>query len=97
MKKRWRLDRYIRPHEPDDILMSGCIIFAGRQINLNRLATQEGMNYSYIYRVFRGLRVPSMPYAIKLAACLGMELGDFLRALDEQKPKPDLGQMPAQQ
>lgn len=73
--------------------MSGCLIFAGKSVNLNRLSTQEGFNYSYIWRVFKGLRVPSIPYAIRLAGYLHISLDEFLKELESQK----LGQSPPSQ
>lgn len=74
---------YLMPeYDPDDGLVHGFIEFGGRAVNLNRLSEQEGLSYSYLWRVFNGLRIPSIPYAIKISAYLGMSMPEFITALD---------------
>ena len=63
--------------------MTGYIEFAGRYINLHRMAEVEGLTYGYLYRVIRGQRCPSIPYAERLAGYLGVSLEEFLKAIKQ--------------
>lgn len=75
--------QYLRlEHDPADGVVNGFIEFGGRTINLNRMAVAEGFNYSYLWRVFHGFRIPSIPYAIRLADCCHMSVDDFLKNLN---------------
>lgn len=65
---------YILYHE----CAHGFIPFAGRFINLNRMAEAEGLDYHYLWRIFNGQRQPSLRYATRIAECLAMTQIEFL-------------------
>lgn len=75
---------YYDPQDKDDLPDSfpkGFVFMAGRFINVHQLALAKGLDYTYLYRVFRGERVPSLDYAKHIAAALEMETFAFLQAL----------------
>lgn len=76
---------YIYDYDAGDDVIAGFIVFGGKQVNLNRLATSEKLDYSYIWRVFNSNRTPSISYAMKLAQCLHMSLDAFLKELAARK------------
>jgi hypothetical protein len=88
--RKFTEEQLIRVDDPSEEPLDGFIRFGGYQINLNRLAQVERLNYSYLYRVFRGQRIPSMLYALTLARRLGMTLDTFYSHLEAQR----LGQVP---
>lgn len=55
----------------DDNPSSKSIRLGGRFINLMRLA-ERGLDHGYLSRILSGERVPSVPYAMKLATELGI-------------------------
>lgn len=62
---------------------SRTVRFRGQYINVSQIAVMQGLDKSYISRVFRGERDPSLATAKRIAACLGMGVGEFVEALDE--------------
>lgn len=56
--------------------------FAGKYINLSEISRNQGIDTSYLSRIFRGERMPTVPYIRKISAALGMEVQQFLDALD---------------
>ncbi len=58
--------------------------FAGKHINLSAIARAQNLNVSYLSRIFRGERRPSLTYCTAIAAMLGMTLDDFVQGLDER-------------
>lgn len=83
-RRRFTDDRIVRPYEPGDELATGCFLFCNRSINLHRMAEQEGLNYSYLWRIFNGVRMPSHAYAKKIAEYLGMTTVELFAALEPQ-------------
>lgn len=73
---------YLRRHEEGDATLDGFIVFDGWHVNLHRMAAQFGLNYSYLWKIFRGDRMPSLGYTTKIAAALDMRPLEFLAALD---------------
>jgi transcriptional regulator with XRE-family HTH domain len=72
--------------------MTGFIEFAGRFVNLNKMADVEGLDYNYLWRIFHRNRQPSLSYAKRIAECLGMSYLDFLAQLakfQESQPQPE--------
>lgn len=61
------------------------VFFAGQHINLLRLANAQGIDQSYCSRIFAGIRTPSINFARRLSAALGMTLEDFLDGLQQRK------------
>jgi DNA-binding phage protein len=60
----------------------------GKFINLSAISRTQGIDQSYLSRIFARKRDPSLKCARKIAACLGMGLEAFLEALDgKQKEK----------
>lgn len=55
--------------------------FGGKFINLSAIARAQGLDVSYLSRIFAGTRTPTLPYCIKIAAMLGMSLDDFVEGL----------------
>jgi hypothetical protein len=77
---------YLRTdYDPSDGLVYGFIEFAGRAININRLAAQEELDYSYLWRVFNGYRMPSLAYATVLAQHLQMSRAELIAELDRRR------------
>jgi transcriptional regulator with XRE-family HTH domain len=58
--------------------------FAGKFINLSAIARAQGLDVSYLSRIFRGERAPSLKHCTKIAAVLGMTLDDFVQGLEER-------------
>lgn len=58
---------------------------AGRHINLTKLAEGEGLSLSYVSRIIRGERTPSITYLRRIAVGLGMGMEGLLEAIDEAK------------
>ena len=56
--------------------------FAGKFINLSAIARSQNLDVSYLSRIFRGERTPSLKHCIKMAAVLGMDLDSFVQALN---------------
>lgn len=56
--------------------------FAGKFINLSEIGRIYNMDPSHLSRIFRGERNPTVAYARKLSAALGMTTDAFLDALD---------------
>lgn len=59
--------------------------FGGRYINLSELSASEGLSHGYLTRVISGERTPSLTYLKRVAEALGMELADFLDAVEVLK------------
>lgn len=83
-RRRYSDDRIVRPYDPGDELPSGCFIFCGNSINLSRMAEQQELNYSYLWRIFNCQRQPSHRYAKKIAEYLGMTTAELFAALEPQ-------------
>lgn len=84
---------YYDPQDKDDLPDSfpkGFVFLAGRFINVHQLAQATGMDYTYLYRVFRGERSPSLDYARRIAAALEMETFEFLRSLETALSDADI-------
>jgi transcriptional regulator with XRE-family HTH domain len=60
------------------------IKFAGKHINLSAIARAQGLDVSYLSRIFRGQRVPSLGHALKIAAILGMTVDDLVSGLQDR-------------
>ncbi len=58
--------------------------FAGKFINLSAIARAQGLDVSYLSRIFRGQRTPSLHYTQKIAAMLGMTMDAFVEALEDR-------------
>lgn len=58
---------------------------AGRHINLTKLVEGEGLSLSYVSRIIRGERVPSVAYLKRMAVGLGMTMEGLLEAIEEEK------------
>ena len=64
---------------------SNSVDFAGVYINLKQLAILAEGDHSYLSRVFNGIRpLPRVQYLRHLADILGMELTDFILALEDR-------------
>lgn len=59
------------------------IRFGGRFISLIQLAEQEGLNHSYLSRIFSGERRAGVDYLERIAGGLGMGLEEFRASLKE--------------
>ncbi len=59
--------------------------FAGKFINLSAIARAQGLDVSYLSRIFAGTRVPTLPYCIKIAAMLGLTLDEYVEAMEVRK------------
>ncbi len=57
------------------------IYFAGKHIKLAAIARNEGIDQSYLSRVFSGQRQPRIAHARKIARGLGMSTDAFLDAI----------------
>ena len=57
------------------------IHFNGKPISLSALARETGVDNSYISRIFKGDRVPTLKVLHKICEALGMGLEEFLLAL----------------
>jgi hypothetical protein len=67
---------------------SQTVKLGGKFINLSAISRTQGIDQSYLSRIFARKRDPSLKCARKIAACLGMGLEAFLEALDgKQKEK----------
>jgi hypothetical protein len=66
---------------------SQTVQFAGKSINLSAISRDQGIDKSYLSRIFNGQRMPTMPYARKIAASMGMGLEEFLDALQVARGK----------
>lgn len=71
---------YVR--DDDGELPRGFITFAGQQINLHQMAVEENFDYSYLWRVFKGGRMPSVYYAKRIAKCLHLSMDELVAALN---------------
>jgi len=60
------------------------ILFDGKYISLLGLARTQGLDQSWLSRIFSGERQPSLAYARKVSAALGMGLEAFLDTLDQR-------------
>lgn len=60
------------------------IFIGGRYINLNAIARAQGIDHSFLSRIFRGERNCSIEYAYKIASSIGMGLEEFLEARQER-------------
>lgn len=61
------------------------ICLGGRWINLSALARSQGMDKSYLSRIFSGDRPsPTLDYLKKMAAGLGMGIEELANALEER-------------
>ena len=60
------------------------IRFAGKFINLSEISRQSGIDSSYLSRIFRGERMPTVPYIRTISGILGMGVQQFLDALDNR-------------
>ena len=49
-----------------------------RQLSLDSLANQSGMNKSYLSRIERGLKSPSLAVLVRLSTALGVTVGELL-------------------
>jgi transcriptional regulator with XRE-family HTH domain len=58
------------------------VSFAGHFINLSEIARVEGLNSSYLSRIFSGERNPTIPLARRLANALKMDIGEFIEELE---------------
>lgn len=69
---------------PSDKLTPQTVYFIGVAINLSELqkVIDPPLDHSYLSKIFKGLRTPSIAYARQLAAGLGMGLQPFLDALE---------------
>lgn len=74
-----------RDFDPQDGLMYGHLEFGSQSIHLHRMAKEHDLDYSYLWRVFHGYRIPSLTYARRLAGILQMSIEDFLKELDRLK------------
>lgn len=72
-------------YDPNDGLVHGFSEFAGIAINLSRMSEQEGLDYSYLWRVFNGFRTPSVAFLDKIAPMLNMTRTTLLIHLDKVK------------
>ena len=61
--------------------------FNGQAISLTALAKTVQVDTSYICRVFKGERVPTLKVLHKICAALGMGLEEFLKALQAHLTK----------
>lgn len=60
------------------------IPFAGKHINLSAIARAQGIDRTYLSRIFAGKRTPSLPHCKKISAVLGMSIDQFLEALEDR-------------
>jgi hypothetical protein len=58
------------------------LAFAGRFINLSEISRKQGIDTSYLSRIFNGQRMPTVPYIRKIGNALEMQIQEFLDALD---------------
>jgi transcriptional regulator with XRE-family HTH domain len=58
------------------------VLFCGYFINLSTIALHTHLTVSYISKVFRGDRTPSLKNTKLIAAALNMDLSSFVNALD---------------
>lgn len=61
------------------------IKFGDQWINQSAIARAQGLDQSYVSRIFNGQRTPSLQSAQKIAAMLGMTLDQFVEALATRK------------
>lgn len=57
--------------------------FSGPFINLSDVGSLTGLTVSHLSMIFAGKREPSLKTAKKIASALGMDLTEFVEALDE--------------
>lgn len=62
------------------------ILFAGKYINLKEVARQQGIDESYLSRIFSGKRpLPRADYAMRIAKALGLGLEELIHAIEARK------------
>lgn len=59
-------------------------VFAGKTISLKAISRAQGIDMSYLSRIFSGKREPTLHHTKIIAAALGMGIEDFLEALDRR-------------
>jgi transcriptional regulator with XRE-family HTH domain len=65
------------------------IRLGGRYISLTLIEREMGLDHGYVSYIFSGKRIPSIPYAEKLADALGMTLDDLLWAIRQRRKELD--------
>jgi transcriptional regulator with XRE-family HTH domain len=60
------------------------IRFRGQFINLSAIARAQHLDVSYLSRIFRAQRTPSLKHCMKISAILGMTLDDFVQGLQDR-------------
>src|SRR5262245_9999593 len=65
------------------------LISRGVHINLGLVEKETGMDYRYLSRVLSGRREARTRTARRIAAALGMDLSEFLDAIDERRADLD--------
>jgi len=61
------------------------ITFNGEALNLSELARELDVDASHLSRIFAGARSPSVKLARAIARRLGMDLDEFLLAIDARR------------
>lgn len=75
--------RDLQPEPYNDIMLIKIIKSEKVKVNLNRLALKTGFSASYLGRVIRGERNPSMKCAIALAKAMNMTVDELYNAIKE--------------
>lgn len=57
------------------------VYLGGHAVNLLALSADLGLDHGYLSRVCRAERIPSIPYAQKVADALGWSIQQFLDAI----------------
>jgi transcriptional regulator with XRE-family HTH domain len=60
------------------------VYLAGVPINLAQISREHGLDHSYLSRIFAGKQNPSIKTSRRIAAALGMHVGEFIEALVEK-------------
>lgn len=61
----------------------------GRFINISELARQGPFDHGFLSVILSGKRYPTIPYAERIAECLGMGLEELLIAIRERRAEMD--------
>lgn len=61
------------------------ISFNGEKLNLSDLGRTLCLDHSYLSRIFSGTRNPSIHVAQRIARTLGMDLPEFLTAIESRR------------